>query len=146
MGHKVSGKSSSLPLDVFRSQIKLFKQTQVIPRFDESFEKDAILAALKRIDPTLPDSDASLHAAIVMNDSTSSLEVTHDDIQYAVRRMTARQTSMSYPILYALKSIGVRVDALLKNQISALSRRLNRSMTAYLMRHKNSYSSSLRHA
>ena len=103
MGRKKLSRSSSLPLDIFRDQIRQFKRTGVIPPLDDSFEKDAILSALKRIDPTLPQQDANLHANIIIQDQMISPEVTHEDIQCALDTMCARHKTLTYQLGYALK-------------------------------------------
>lgn len=110
MGREKLIRSSSLPLDVFRDQIRQFKRSGVIPPLDDTFEKDAVLSALKRIDPSLSQQDANLHADIIIHEhNMTSPEVTGEDIQHALTAMYARHKTLTYQIRYAFKYLRLGV-------------------------------------
>ena len=97
--------SSAITLDVFRSQIRQFKRAHIIPQFDDLFEKDAIISALRRIDPVLPDSNAHIHADIIIGNQMTTPTVNDEDIKFAICEMQKRHRSIRYQLRYILTQI-----------------------------------------
>lgn len=94
---------SSIALDEFRGQIEQFKRIGVVPYLDDLVEKDAIISALLRIDPTLPPKDAQMHANIIIREKMTSPKVTAGDISKAMDKLYDRQESLGYQVTYAIR-------------------------------------------
>ncbi len=115
MGYESLFNATEIPLDVFRKQIKKFEGIGGAIFIDGAFEKDAIMASLARIDPTLEPVDLNLHADIIIQDQLTSPMVSSQDIEVALKKLYARQRKISYKLKLIFMSLFKRITTPIKN-------------------------------
>jgi len=150
MGYKHAAVQPSIPLDVFRAQIHQFKKAHIIPQYDDIFEKDAVISALKRIHPGMQMTQILWQADMVIHDRMITPKVTPDDVRYALGRMRVRHASIRYGIVYALKQLRIMLVAVLRSRIPTYGKmvieKYQGGMIHQLIRQRNSYFSLFRSA